>query len=287
MIQPCPGSLNCADVESPVANLTAEGADQLKCFRFAFTFSSTFVCEFPITVCNDFARVGSDVGVLCAPPDSIINGTNPPAPIIYSSSAQSCTVDCGDGTSETYTVVAGTFVGFSQAQADAAADSFACQLAALLCLGPLPALFTSTAQTCVATCVDGSTVSYTTPTGFFTALSQAEADFSAFMFACDVAALLCNDLPPTGLLPGAGTSRPPVEPLYGNFAQSCSSTCSNGSVYVFTAPGGLYLRESRLAANAVAASYACDQANKRRTCLSDLPASICVGDFVAEFLTTA
>lgn len=284
MIQPCPNPLNCLDAESPVANLTAEDPDQLKCFRFAFTASSSITCEFPITICNDFASVGGDVGVLCAPPPTIINRTNPPAPIIYSSNAQTCTVDCGDFTSETYTVVSGTFVALSQGEADLAARTFACQLAAMLCDGPLPPLFTSTAQTCVATCTNGSTVSYTTPAGFFSALSQAEADSNAFLFACEIAALLCNDLPPTGTLPGAGTARPPVEPLYASAAATCVVACSNGSLYSFTVGAGAFLAESPNAANAMASSYACRQAQLRRVCLSDLPNSLCVDEFESEFV---
>lgn len=268
-----------------MANLTAEDPDQLKCFRFAFTESSTFVCEFPITVCNDFSLIGGDVGILCSPPPTIINRTNPPVPIIYSSNAQSCTVDCG-GFSESYEVAPGTFVGLSQAQADARADAFACQLAAMQCTGSFT-VFTSSAQTCSGTCPDGTPASYTTPAGFFSALSQAEADFQSFMFACEVAALLCASQPPVAFSSSAGVPRTaPVDPLYANFAQACSSACSNGSIFSYTIPGGTHLRESRLAANAVAASAACRLAQLNRVCLSDLPTSLCVDEFVAEFLTT-
>lgn len=224
------------------------------------------------------------MGILCAPPPGIINGTNPPAPIIYSSNAQSCTVDCG-GFAETYEVAPGTFVGLSQANADAKAHAFACQLAAMQCDGTATT-FTSNPQTCTGTCPDGTAVSFTTPAGFFSALSQAEADLDAYLFACDVAALLCSG-PPIAVTPGAGTPPSiPAQPLYANFAQACSSACSNGSVFVYTIPGGTYLRESRLAANAVAFSAACRLAQLNRVCLSDLPASLCVDEFVAESLTT-
>lgn len=243
------------------------------------------VCEFDLSLCNAFAGVGSDVGVLCDPPPSVIDGDNPPVPVIHSSAAQSCTADCGDDTSETYTVVAGTFVALSQAEADAQALAFACVLAQMLCLGPLPTLYTNTAQSCTALCPDGSTFSFTIPADFFTALSQAEADLNAFNFACDVAALLCSGLPPLGDTTGAGQPRQrPAQPLWANTAQSCSASCSGGGTYTYIVPGGTYLRESRTAANSAALSLACQQAQLRRVCLSALPASACLQDFFAEFL---
>lgn len=282
---PCSGAQNCLDAESPVANLSAEGVDVAKCFRYAFTESSAYTCEFDLSLCTAFAAFGGDVGSLCSPPPSIINGTNPPAPIVYSSAARSCTVDCGDFTSETYTVVAGTFVATSQAGADALATAFACQLAQMLCVGPLPPLFTNTAQSCTVICPNNSNFTYTTPASFFTAISQAEANLDAYLFACDLAALLCSGLPPGGGSSGAGTSPPvPQTPLYGNAAQECSATCPNGSIYTFTAFGNTFLRESRAAADAAAKSFACQQANLRRSCLSDLPNFLCLDEFSGEFI---
>ncbi len=287
---PCPNPIACLGVESPVANLTAEGPDEPKCFRYAFSEDSTLVCEFDLSLCQAFSNVGSDVGLLCPPmpPGGWPTGPNPPLPVIYSSHEQSCTVECPDFTSETYTVVAGTFVALSQAQADSQAFAFACALAQMQCLGPVPALFTNAAQSCTALCPDNSTLTFTTPAGLFTALSQAEANANAFGFACDVAALLCSGLPPVEIGETAGEPRTaPAAPLWANTAQSCSASCPNGSVYQFVTPGGTFLAGSRGAANAVAFSFACNQANARRACLSDLPSSACLGDFLAEFLSTA
>lgn len=278
---PCANPVNCIGVSSPTANLTAEAPDVAKCFRYAFTHDSSYVCEFDLSLCEAFSAVGSDVGVLCAPAVVIIDGDNPPPPVIYSSNAQSCTVDCG-GFSETYDVAPGTFVALSQAQADADANAFACQLAAMQCTGPTPALFTNSAQSCTITCPDQTLYTFTIPAAFFTALSQAEANANAFIFACEVAALLCSGLPPVAIQDSAGV--PPSEPLWGNFAQSCSATCPDGSTFTYTVPGGTYLRESRAAANAVAFSNACDQAQHRRVCLSDLEEFLCAGDFYGEFL---
>lgn len=285
MTVPCPFPTNCEGTENPVSNLSSEGPDVAKCLRYSFTPISTSVCEFDLSLCSAFAAVGSDVGILCDPPDAPPGGTNPPAPVIYSSAARSCTIDCGDATSETYTVVSGTFVALSQAAADALAYAFACELAALQCTG-LPVIFTSTAQGCTATCSDGTSVSYTTPAGFFSALSQAEANAQAFLFACAVAALLCGDAPPVGLFPGAGTEpEPPIQPLYGNSAQSCTSVCPDGvSTFTYIVAAGTYTAESRDAANAIANSAACILANSFRFCLSDLPTFACVNEFFFEQL---
>jgi hypothetical protein len=282
----CGPALNCLGVDSPVENLSAEGPDIAKCFRYAFTEDSSFTCEFDLSLCNAFAAAGSDVGLLCSPPPSIIDGVNPPLPVIFSSSEQSCTVECAGGGSETYTVVAGTFVALSQAIADSQAHAFACTLAQLLCLGPLPALYTNTPQSCTALCPDGSTLTFEAPADLFTALSQAEANANAFEFACTLAALLCSGLPPLGLQEGAGEQRPPgAGPLWANSAQSCSSSCPGGGTFTYVVPGGTFLRESRAAANAVAHSLACQQAAIRRVCLSSLPGNACLQDFFAEFLS--
>jgi len=58
------------------------------------------------------------------------------APGVFTNTEQSCTVDCSDGGSFTYTVPAGRFRAFSVAQANAAANAYACRQAALnrLCL---------------------------------------------------------------------------------------------------------------------------------------------------------
>jgi hypothetical protein len=284
---PCANPVNCIGVDSPVANLTAEAPDVAKCFRYGFGRDSSEVCEFDLSLCEAFAAVGSDVGVLCppGPPDTCYPYCNPPPPIIYSSNAQSCVVDCG-GVSESYTVAPGTFIALSQAEADQDAQNFACLLATMQCTGPSPALFTNSAQSCTVTCPDQSLFTFTTPAGFFTALSQAEADSNAFFFSCDVAALLCSGLPPVALQQSAGGTPPaPAEALWGNYAQSCGSTCADGaSTYTYTVQSGTYLRESRAAANAVAFSLACDQARRRRVCLSSLDSSLCVDNFSGDFI---
>jgi hypothetical protein len=280
----CDGAVNCEGVDNPVANLSSEGPDVFKCFTHIFSPSYAAACEFPLTFCNQMSALGINVGVFCDL-GAALPPTNPPPPTIYSSDARSCTVDCGDGTTETYEVAAGTFVGLSQSEANARAFNFACQLAAMLCNGPLPELFTNTPQTCSDGCPDGSSGIYTTPAGFFTALSQAEADSEAFSFACEMAELLRSCNPPLDIVPGAGVPLGPnAKPTYGNSAQSCTVACPNGSLYTHVVSSGTYTDTSRAAANARAHALACQLANAQRVCLSDLPPAICEGDFFGEFL---
>lgn len=62
----------------------------------------------------------------------------PPTPL-FGNSPQSCDFTCPDGQKFTFTVAAGTFVSFSQAAADAAANTYACKKAIelRLCMGSL------------------------------------------------------------------------------------------------------------------------------------------------------
>lgn len=278
----CGPSQNCVGVNSPTGNLSAEGPDVPKCFRHAFTEESSFTCEFDLSLCDAYAALGIDIGIFCNPPDSIINGTNPPLPIVYSSNAQTCTDSCG----QTYTVVAGTFVATTQAQADAQAFQFACTLAAMLCLGPLPTIYTNTEQSCSVLCPDGSTFTFTAPAGISSALSQAQANADAYAFACAMASLLCSGLPPVATQEDAGVPRQqPASPLWANTAQACSANCPGGGTSTYVIPGGTYLAESRTAANNIALSAACRLAQLQQACLSGLPSSACKDEFFAEFLS--
>lgn len=281
----CPNPVNCADADSPVANLSSEGAEVFKCFAHSFSPSYAAACEFVLSLCNQMAAVGISMSEFCSP--NPLPPVNPPVPVIYSSTAQTCTVNCGDGTSETYVAGAGLAVGISQAGADASAYAFACSVALIMCSGTMPTLYTSAAQTCVSDCPDGSTLSYTLPAGFFSGLSQAEADAQAYAFACLIGSLLCSESPLP--LPG-GSGEPPTPPrapLYGNVAQTCSVNCSNGTLYTHTVSAGTYTAASRAAANASAAALACRLANAYRVCLSDLESSACTGVLFYAALTAS
>ncbi len=256
----CPNPIACPGVDSPLANLSAETADRRRFFGYAF---------FPDY--SDLCIVDSqELADICNPPPN----TNPPVPIIYSSNAQTCTLDCGDGSFESYTVASGTFVSTaSQSDADDQAFAFACILAQILCDGGAITTFQNVAQTCTVPCPFGGSFSYTVPAGMFTALTQAEANANAYLFACTLALLLCPSNPPLGTV---GDGQPPTQPYFGNSQQVCSFTCSDGvSVFTYTAASGLFFRPTLAEANAAALSWACRQAVAQRVCLSALPTVAC------------
>jgi hypothetical protein len=200
-----------------------------------------------------------------------------------------CEVNCG-ATTERYTAAAGSAVGLSQAEADAAAMAFACQMANLLCNEAVTP-FTNAAQTCSVTCSNGAIVSFTTPAGVVAGVSQLAADADAYIFACQVAALLCVDLPPLppgG--PGGGAGQPPppvVTPMWSNGPQTCQVACPGGGTTSFTAQAGLFQATSLAAANAIAASYACTRAYQIQACIGDIETTACEGDAYTQFLAVS
>ena len=274
---PCPDPINCPGTDDPLANLSSADPDVARFFGFHFN-------PWGPQLCIATSQAAAD---RCSPPPA----TNPQVPIIYSSNAQSCTLDCGDSTSESYTVVSGTFVGLSQAQADAAAHTFACALALILCQGGTVTIYTNTAQSCTVVCADQTTFTYTFPAGLVAGLTQGAANTLANELACTIAAQLCAGSPPNnqGIPPlgGAGVPPPfPGSPWFTNAAQSCQSTCPDGeSVYNFVVPAGLFIQPTLAEANAIALSYACNQAGTSQGCLSAIETGFCVGTYFEQTIT--
>lgn len=271
---PCPNpAVACPGVDSPVQNLSAEQPDVRKFFGYKFFDTLSLLCE----------SEDAEVAAVCDPPFP----TNPPIPVVYSSSAQTCTIICPDLSIVSYTAVPGSAIGLSQALADQAAHAFACAVAMILCSGPLPQIFLSSEQSCTFTCADGTIISYIVPAGTFAGLSQNSANALAASFACAIVALLCP-LPPSDLgvfIDGAGDSpMPPFHPRYANGSQSCVGTCPDGSTFTFIARAGLFIRDTLAEANAVASSYACRQAELRKVCLSSIQQEACAGDFYAQLI---
>lgn len=280
---PCPNPINCPGIDRPVINLTAELPDEIKFFGYGFfTNGVSRYCE---------AQTQEAANICAAVPEPDIPGpnTNPPPPVVYISNAVQCEVNCG-ATTERYTAAAGSAVGLSQAEADAAAMAFACQMANLLCNEAVTP-FTNAAQTCSVTCSNGAIVSFTTPAGVVAGVSQLAADADAYIFACEVAALLCVDLPPLppgG--PGGGAGQPPppvVTPMWSNGPQTCQVACSGGGTTSFTAQAGLFQATSLAAANAIAASYACTRANQIQACIGDIETTACDGDAYLQVLAVS
>lgn len=266
---PCPNPINCEGADLPLANLSSEKPDRRTSFGYSFFPDFSLLC----------IEEDAELALICNPPIP----TNPPTPVIYSSNAKTCTLRCADGSTETYTVAPGTFVALSQTEADALAAAFACVLAQILCDGGTINVFRNTAQSCTMACPDGTSRTYTVAAGLFTALTQVDANANAYLFACALATLLCSGNPPTGGASGAGFPPPnPEQPLWSNSPQICIYTCPDGSTFTYTAPAGLFIRQSAAEANAVAQSYACYRATKQRVCLSSIPTEACASELYSQ-----
>lgn len=265
-------AIDCPGADLPLfGNISAEAPDAPKSFGYKFFPDQSTFCE----------DVDPEIAALCDPPPP----SNPPVTIVYPSTPQTCF--CPD-TSISYTAPAGSAVGFSQSEADAAAYSFACMVAAILCSGGTPEIVQNTPQSCTVNCPDGSQSTFTVVANTFSALSQSEANALAFNFACLCAAISCANLPPLppGAPPGGGAGEPPVPPIwFANSEQSCSSDCPDGGSFTFTTPSGLFTRTSLAAANSAASSYACQQALLRRVCLGSIGLSACVGSSYAQVIS--
>lgn len=175
------------------------------------------------------------------------------------SNAQTCEIDCPPVAS--YTVAVNSFMGESQADADAAAYALACAVAQLLCGGgPPPTIYSSGPQSCTVTCPSGPSVTITVPAGSALGLSQAEADASAMNLACALATLSCTNIPT----------------LIGNTQQTCTQDC-NGFPVSYTVPVGAFVGLDQASANLAAFVYAC--AAVAQTCnTGEPPPPITVGN---------
>lgn len=88
-------------------------------------------------------------------------------------------------------------------------------------------------------------------------ISQADADACAARQAVECTVI-------GGPPPGPGP-RPPVQ-LYSNDAQSCTGFCPDGTPYSFVIPAGTYESTSKLKANNIAHSFACQYAAENKHC---------------------
>lgn len=267
---PCVNPTDCPSTEDPLANLSSEQLDRQRFYGYRFFRDTSMVC---ITTTQEEAD-------RCLPPYP----TNPPLPVLYTSDEQICTRPCPTGGEETATVVAGSFTALSQAEANAEALAFACQLTDILCAGGSITIFPNTEQTCTVNCQNGTQFSFTIPASSIVGLTQGSANASAYLLACAVAAQLCSGRPPVpeGAAPFGGEGAPPPfpsGPLFGNSPQSCSSTCANGSSFFYTVFAGSFVAESRAIVDAIALSYACQKASQLQSCMSDLNTGPCLSTF--------
>lgn len=263
---PCPNKSDCADAAADsivVRNFSSEPPDRN--LFFALFFPPQGQPGFSNTNPQLCGATSQQTALTCAarPPN---NGIGDGLPVVFTNAEQSCSVACPAAPPKTYTVAAGTFLAMTQADADALAAAFACQAAVLSCSGDdLPELFDNEPQTCSQTCA-GETVSYTVPSGVFQALDQASANLIAFLFACAAISQACQE-----------GEVPPPQPTAPNKRQTCSVPCGSGT-FTAVVPYNTYRAESQAAANAVAATAACNLAATLRTCLAPISDSICVDE---------
>lgn len=147
LILPCCEKSLCSDPGTPILNLTAEADDGPSWLGSNYggqnppRIGDSFQNPPPPGFCiSQTSQAAADE---CAERDEVNNDErrNPggdPVPT-FGNQAQSCASICPDGLSFTFTVPAGTWIGFSQILTDRAAYSYACNQARLnrICLSTL------------------------------------------------------------------------------------------------------------------------------------------------------
>lgn len=292
--------------ESPLANLSAENPDLRRFFKRSYRPDYVQVCESTVSdeavaACNP-PPPGSTViyqssqqtcvvacgegsisytvpagaymaitqeaadsqanGLACTIAASLCSNVPPATP------GDSCTIECANGVVISFT-----------ASAEAAGGASACEIAELLC--QLQELFNSVEQTCTVPCTNGGFSTFTFPAGSFVGITQAEADFNAYTFACLVASIACGTPPaPTGTDPDSSPIWVASKAVY------CAISCGTGSTYYHFVPAGTFFRRTITQANQAAASYACSQAVTNKVCLGALPQFACVGSSVLQLIST-
>lgn len=156
------GGIGPVDPTNPFLNLSSEAPDVDNFIGRGYTPGQPPLGQFFFAVgcvgfcLNDVSQAEADLcaarqNALCTSVNWPITVINPEFPgpgqpptlhssrTLFANTAQTCPFTCGDGTMNFKTVAAGTIFGFSQAQADAQANSLACDLAALdaICMSNL------------------------------------------------------------------------------------------------------------------------------------------------------
>lgn len=139
----CPNPGNtCPDPASPISNYSSEADDGPRFYGRNYgtglfpPLGSLWLAPSCVGICtSEISQADADACAQRANLDCLGDvWPEPPVPpgthrVSYLNDAQSCDFTCGDGLIFTYTVAAGTFAGFSQAEADAIAYSVACNRA--------------------------------------------------------------------------------------------------------------------------------------------------------------
>ena len=93
------------------------------------------------------------------------------------------------------------------------------------------------------------------------------------------------DNPPNGPITGGpGQGGPGTPTIFFNLSQTCSFTCPDGSLFLFTVPAGTIPSSSQVLADTIAQSLACQSAAAKHICLGNITSPICLGVFSAKLL---
>jgi len=284
-LMPCPNRINeCECQDDPISNFSSEDLDpNVFCANVTFSsppllgicdggagFTSSAWCCSEISFEDAYLcalrkaqeKLWSDwLTGSCPPPGCppncpigcppICPPTCPPNCSHFGNSEQTCTKECLDGSTKSFTIPANTFFALSQFDADKFAYDIACANVSILCNGG--DLFFNTSQTCTKTCADGSVASVTITAGTVVSnVNQADADALAYSFACSAVVLICVE----------------HVTLYYNTDQSCAVKCQNGSEFNYTVAAGKIVALSQLEADNIAHSLACRLAKTNRICIT-------------------
>ena len=169
-LHPCNEFINCPGVDdSPVTNYSSEALEQDTFFRTNFgdlqnppPLGSDFRATGCVYICA--TNISQEFADQCAQQQQILcQGENqrrpvgppPQPPAVFFSNARSCTVKCPDGITFEGPSVGAGFAAYSQQQADAIAQSYACNVASRrrICIGPL-----TPAETCLGQSYSGEII---------------------------------------------------------------------------------------------------------------------------------
>ena len=106
-----------------------QGRSQEEADLWAKTFACRAAAQLALLQCPGATCITIDGVTICRPDELVPPYNPPPAIAIFWNGPQSCEAECPDGTISVYTVLPGRFSGRTQAQADAAAQSYACRQA--------------------------------------------------------------------------------------------------------------------------------------------------------------
>lgn len=200
----CPYNAPCVDDAASFGNFTSEAPDQLLFkgihYKNMIWDGEENIWSACLGICT--STVSQAAADLCASN----NAAQCEAGKQFLNTAQTCSQTCPDGTVAVYTVPEATFLGATQAEANAMAHNFACNQVSITCTGTFPGTpplvhipttpstpaerkTVNQTQECSYVCASGSSFTYVVPGSYVYGVNQADANARAYNHACTMAAL--------------------------------------------------------------------------------------------------